>query len=205
MSKIPKRLLIVVPIIIFAVLVTLILKTKPTEFPISLLNSKNLLTVIFPNFSPPYVQISPQISRAATPTPGLYVVMTFYGWVDNDPPGKNIAFPKSRYPSSLHNQAGGIGTYSDPVTIAVKEGRWPPGTKMYVPILQKYGIVEDICANCNEDHIDVWMESNTDFRRELLSCERRYTKENTGLEINPLTNRPVSVILFFDFNTGKCN
>jgi hypothetical protein len=36
--------------------------------------------------------------------------VTFYGWVDNSPPGAGIAHP------CIHNHAGGVGTYSNPVT-----------------------------------------------------------------------------------------
>src|SRR5579872_6680363 len=38
--------------------------------------------------------------------------VTFYGWVDNSPPGAAIAHP------CIHNTAAGVGTYSNPVTFA---------------------------------------------------------------------------------------
>jgi hypothetical protein len=37
--------------------------------------------------------------------------LTFYGWPDNDPPGNAIAYPHSRFPSAVHDNAGGTGTY----------------------------------------------------------------------------------------------
>jgi len=66
----------------------------------------------------------------------LNVMVTFYGWPDNDPPSDIIAYPKSDYPSCVHNHAGGNGTYEDPITVAVitkdNGGNWEPGTRMYL-------------------------------------------------------------------------
>src|SRR5579871_7032789 len=38
--------------------------------------------------------------------------LTFYGWVDNTPPSPDIAH------GCIHKVAGGVGTYSNPVTYA---------------------------------------------------------------------------------------
>lgn len=133
----------------------------------------------------------------------LYV--TFYGFVDNDPPGKTIAFPHNYYPSALHNIASGTGTYSDPVTLAVKNNQWNVGTRMYVPYLKKYFIVEDICASCSENQIDVWMESDGSHESELLACENKWTKSVAQVELNPPTGRSVNTTPFFDIVTGICN
>src|SRR5580693_6473343 len=40
--------------------------------------------------------------------------VTFYGWPDNDPPGKAIAHPV------IHQRAGGDGTYCNPTTFATE-------------------------------------------------------------------------------------
>lgn len=88
----------------------------------------------------------------------MQLKMTFYGWPDNAQRGDDIAYPIK------HQKAGGTGTYDDPITVAVvtqsNGGNWSPGTLMYVPSLQKYLIVEDECASCDKDQIDVWMNSN---------------------------------------------
>ncbi|MCB1155469.1 hypothetical protein KDL45_17550, partial [bacterium] len=69
---------------------------------------------------------------------------------DNTPRGSaRIARPV------VHRQAGGTGTYSDPVTVAVGHSKsggrsrmdFPAGTRFYFPRLQKYGIVEDVCGD----------------------------------------------------------
>jgi hypothetical protein len=70
--------------------------------------------------------------------------MTFYGYFDNSPPGTAIAHPV------LHSGAGGVGTFDDPITFAVApevQKQVPPGTKMYIPSLKKYFIMEDDCTS----------------------------------------------------------
>jgi hypothetical protein len=76
--------------------------------------------------------------------------LTGYSYWDNTPPGSAaIARPV------VHRQAGGKGTYKDPITLAVghvKRGRshtmdYPAGTRFYFPKLRKYAIVEDLCGD----------------------------------------------------------
>ncbi|KQN88722.1 hypothetical protein [Arthrobacter sp. Leaf69] len=55
----------------------------------------------------------------------------------------------------LHKKAGGTGTYADPVTIAVghslETGKdvldVPAGTRIYLPDVRRYFIVEDTCGD----------------------------------------------------------
>jgi len=70
--------------------------------------------------------------------------MTFYGYFDNSPPGTAIAHPV------LHSGAGGVGTFDDPITFAVApevQKQVPAGTKIYIPSLKKYFIMEDDCTS----------------------------------------------------------
>jgi|GEM_PF-688589 len=131
------------------------------------------------------------------------LTLTFYGYPDNDPPSTTIAYPK------IHQVAGGTGTYDDPVTVAIvtemKGGNWSPGTKMYVPSLKKYLIVEDECASCVPDQIDVWMDSNDTNPNEVLLCEKTWTpKQPVEVEIDPPVGREVITTPFFDISTGQC-
>src|SRR5262249_43801558 len=86
----------------------------------------------------------------------INVYQTMYGWPDNDPPGTAaIAHPV------LHQQAGGTGTYEDPITFASDPRDLPFGTIIYVPYLQKYFIAEDTCAEALKStsdpvQIDLW-------------------------------------------------
>lgn len=75
---------------------------------------------------------------------------TGYGYWDNTPAGSaTVSHPV------LHRTAGGTGTWADPVTVAVGHSitggvdtlDYPAGTRLYVPNLQKYLIVEDTCGD----------------------------------------------------------
>lgn len=84
------------------------------------------------------------------------VYTTAYTYFDNTPAGTaDIAYQRQYYPATIHNQAGGSGTYSDPITLAVGHvitgGRstpdFAPGTRFYFPDVRKYAIVEDVCGD----------------------------------------------------------
>jgi hypothetical protein len=78
--------------------------------------------------------------------------VTGYSYWDNTPAGTaEISH------GVIHSKAGGTGTYSDPITLAVGHAitggkdvlDYPAGTKFYLPYLQKYAIVEDTCGDGN--------------------------------------------------------
>ena len=86
----------------------------------------------------------------------LTIYLTGYSFWDNTPPGSAaIARPV------LHKRAGGVGTYKDPITIAVghriEDGvqslDFEPGTRFYLPNLRKYAIVEDVCGDGPEPQL----------------------------------------------------
>src|ERR1700709_2404500 len=59
----------------------------------------------------------------ADPSPNAAGPITFYAAADNDPAGsREIAFP------GLHREAGGTGTFADPLTFAAAKGVFKPGT-----------------------------------------------------------------------------
>jgi hypothetical protein len=78
------------------------------------------------------------------------VYVTGYTWFDNTPRGSASISDPVR-----HRTAGGAGTYSDPVTLAVGHtivgGRdvldLPAGTRLDLPHLRRYAIVEDTCGD----------------------------------------------------------
>jgi hypothetical protein len=78
------------------------------------------------------------------------VYVTGYTWFDNTPRGSALISHPER-----HRTAGGVGSFDDPVTVAVGhqlvDGRdvldLPAGTLLYLPHLQRYGIVEDTCGD----------------------------------------------------------
>jgi hypothetical protein len=131
------------------------------------------------------------VAAAAGSAIGVY--LTGYGWWDNSPPGSSaISNPV------IHRTAGGAGTYVDPVTAAVpyhcatEDGpgclHWPAGTRFYLPSLQRYLIVEDVCgddgpdscggddgAENNGDHLDAWVGGQVLSRSASDACENRIT------------------------------
>src|SRR5262245_49638808 len=63
----------------------------------------------------------------------LTVRVTLYGFPDNSPPGRTIDC------GQIHNQAGGTGTFDDPVTFATghdQDDVLPCGTVIYVPFMK---------------------------------------------------------------------
>ncbi len=124
--------------------------------------------------------------------------VTMYGWPDNDPPGAGIAYP------TLHSQAGGTGTYGNPITMASAPGEFTPGTKVYVPYLHKYFIMEDYCADATSEwqssiwHIDLWADGNSSSNvNQLLSAEYEHTRSSATVIINPNSNYSVDTTPFY--------
>ena len=132
--------------------------------------------------------------------------LTGYSYWDNTPRGsRQIARPV------VHRQAGGSGTYRDPVTLAVGHvkhgGRsvmdFPAGTRFYIPRLQKYAIVEDLCGDGNTPQYGpchsgynghVWLDIYVDGKNAGGQAANRCMRSLTGIQrviINPAPGRPV--------------
>ncbi len=134
----------------------------------------------------------------------LHGLITFYGFPDNSPPGTIIAFP------ILHDGAGGTGTVADPITFATDQREHKPGTRLYVPFLQKYFIMEDECAECDQDwsnghkrHVDLWVNSDADSDPQaVINCEDTLTQSRGTYIVNPSRNMPVDTTPLFDNNNG---
>jgi 3D (Asp-Asp-Asp) domain-containing protein len=146
---------------------------------------------------------------AAGTTMPVYV--TFYGWADNSPPGAAIAYPSGGAYPTLHQVAGGTGTYADPITFATDPTEFGPGTRVYVPFIQKYVVMEDSCGQCATDfttrkfHIDIWMNSSaSENASSLISCEDSWTRSQTDIELNPPATRSVTTAPLFDPSTNTC-
>src|SRR5215469_678621 len=77
---------------------------------------------------------------------------------NNSPPGAGIEYAKSYGYPTVHNLAGGTGTYSNPVTFASPLSQWKPGTRSYIPFFHMYFIKEDWCATCGTSvwRLDLW-------------------------------------------------
>ena len=157
---------------------------------------------------------SPSPSPVPTPTPpaggsSKKVEITYYGSYDNDPAGStDIAHPV------IHDEAGGTGTYDDPLTFASPAGSGPYswGQIIYVPSVQKYFIREDECATswtapdgCGPvSHVDLYIGNPSD-NKSVLACEEALTPGATaeiivdapdGLAVDP---KPL-----WNQSTGTC-
>lgn len=148
-------------------------------------------------------------AQPASTTSDMYV--TLYGALDNTPPGStDIAYPV------IHSQAGGTGTYDDPVTFATDKDELPVGTKVYYPYLKKYFIMEDDCTECDEDwtgqgpdggpnyrHIDLWAGDSEN--QAILSCENSLTQNGqVPVVVDPPSDETVDTTPIFDTSTNQC-
>lgn len=148
----------------------------------------------------PVITPKPTLSENSTS-----VYITYYGWNDNDPPGTAIAYPKSENQSSVHSAAGGVGTFDDPVTFAADPKVFSPGTKIYVPYIKKYILMEDSCAGCSgKKQIDIWAGGNGQNENKLLNCEETLTRNSETVMTNPANGLNVDTTPIFDATTTTC-
>jgi len=146
-----------------------------------------------------------------------HFLVTLYGWPDNSPPGADIAYPKSDGNPTIHNSAGGSGTYSNPITYATDKSELPVGTKVYYPYLHRYFIMEDDCVECDQDwtghgpdggpklyHIDLWIGGKGGNSSKVISCEDDLTQDSASVIVNPPSNEPVDTTPLYNSSTNKC-
>ena len=125
--------------------------------------------------------------------------ITGYGWPDNDPAGAAIAFPGE----ALHDQAGGTGTYQDPITFAGDPADTPVGTMIYVPTVQKYFVMEDTCESAMASKSDpVWVDlwvggSGSDDVNAIYDAESAITSSSAQIIVDPDPGLPVSLAPLF--------
>ena len=137
--------------------------------------------------------------------------LTMYGFPDNTPPSadiaagqgsSNITFPNNNVGQGIHTEAGGTGTYADPITFATSNTELWYGTEIYIPRFDKYFVAEDSCTECGQDmrgaapnnpdgtigpgpdggpgmiHFDLWVGGqNADWPNVIL-CEDALTLSN---------------------------
>jgi hypothetical protein len=138
--------------------------------------------------------------------------LTFYGWDDNTPPGTAIAYPMDGGFPTKHNAAGGVGSYTDPITMATSAAEIPIGTIVYVPFLKKYVVMEDDSNQCDMQwskmsqwHVVVWMNSDgTEMPPKLTMCEAHWAQTTTTIVIGPPSGLAVDTTPLFDPSTNAC-
>jgi hypothetical protein len=135
----------------------------------------------------------------------LTIWLTGYSWQDNTPPGSSIVGEPV-----LHKEAGGNGTFADPITVAVPGHQgamdWQPGTKFYLPTVQRYVIVEDSGAAKapagTQTHLDMWIAGSDGTKQQTDDCASEFTGR-VPARVNPPDNLPVLAGPIFA--GGKCN
>lgn len=160
--------------------------------------------------TPPPATTTPPVPPVVPPTvpsteTTLTAFITGYGYPDNTPANSaNISHP------ILHSKAGGIGTYTDPITVAVGHSiingkdilDYPAGTKFYIPNLRRYFIVEDTCGDgatpqngpCHTGYpsgtttwLDIWVGGVGATKTSVIACEEAITGNFTVIK-NPASN-----------------
>jgi len=138
-----------------------------------------------------------------TPT-SVSDTVTFYGWPDNTPPGAAIAHPV------IHATAGGVGSYCDPTTFATEptsaeNALIPYGTRIYVPLVDKYFIREDDCTasgpsvgdgndGCYGVWTDLWIGGTATTKTSaVVNCEDALTPSAAQIIVlHPTSNEEVN-------------
>jgi len=100
----------------------------------------------------------------------------------------------------LHKDAGGSGTFADPITVASPGSggsmEWRPGTKFYLPSVKRYVIVEDSGASRPpagaDTHLDMWIGGQDGTLAATNACEDTLTGRVPAV-LNPPANLPVIV------------
>jgi hypothetical protein len=153
---------------------------------------------------------------AAATSTTLNPLVTLYGWPDNSPPGDAIAYPQDGGYPTIHNAAGGTGTYQDPITFATDQAELPIGTIVYYGYLHRYFIMEDDCTACDEDwtgagpdggpgfyHIDLWVGGEGGNTNDVINCEDSLTQTGSVI-VDPPSNEPVDTTPLFNSSTNSC-
>jgi hypothetical protein len=152
-----------------------------------------------------FATMADHAAPASASTSRTYYV-TLYGWPDNSPPGGAIAYP------TLHSTAGGTGTFANPITFATDRSELAPGTKVYYPFLKRYFIMEDDCAQCDQDwtgggshkfHIDLWVGGQGGNTNKVLACEDALTRSGTVI-VDPPSTEPVTSGSLFNSSANTC-
>ena len=124
----------------------------------------------------------------------MTVFLTGYSYWDNTPPASAIIGRPV-----IHTIPAGIGTYDDPVTLAVGwriDGSevsedFPPGTRFYIPRLRKYAIVEDLCGDGAKPqggpcHVGwagyPWLDIYVDGSTRTAEISQRCMEKLTGIQ-----------------------
>ena len=119
--------------------------------------------------------------KRATDYSGQETQLTFFGYPDNcDSTGcyySETAYQCSNPDGSSRNGAQGDGSYNNPLSVAFQPGdNFQQCGIIYMAYLQKFGILDGLCASCDTNHLDIWIDSScSDDASNVCSCEDSLT------------------------------
>ncbi|CAF1375986.1 unnamed protein product, partial [Didymodactylos carnosus] len=136
--------------------------------------------------------LSPQFENMTT----IKASITAYGWNDNFPPSAKNAFPKKAGHPTLYDESTvGDGSYSYPISFASNPKALPIGTRIYLPYLRKYFILDDYSEaatikwnNEQKHHIVLWLGRQGAER--VHECRLKLAREDTEIFVNPEEHLP---------------
>jgi hypothetical protein len=85
----------------------------------------------------------------------------------------------------------------------VKAGWLTSGTIIYVSELHKYYVVEDSCADCSTNWVDLYMSNSV--QQGVIACEDKYTGDDSArhtIIINPPSTLAVDSALLYTDSAG---
>lgn len=118
---------------------------------------------------------------------------TGFSYFDNSPPSSAEICC-----ATVHQKAGGTGTFEDPITVAVPGSggqgmQHPAGTRLYYAKIKRYGVVEDSGASkMSKPHFDWWVAGQGFSKSSSEKC----MSDITGVApiiVNPVAGLPVTV------------
>lgn len=145
--------------------------------------------------APPSPSSAPPSSVAPPVNNEVRVGISAFSWFDNDPPGVS----PTDHPV-LHQTDGGQGTFADPITASVSgdEGHlsFPAGTKLYLPSLQRYIIVEDAGQPPGPPGtvaaLSIWIDGQGGAPADVNNCEDAVTGSGKVVaDVNPAPDEKV--------------
>lgn len=115
--------------------------------------------------------------------------LTGYSYFDNTPAGSAEICC-----GVIHETAGGTGTFADPITTAVPGSgssmEYKAGTRLYVPKLQSYFIVEDSGASGSGNRFDLYVDGEGFDESDSNACMESFTGETPAI-LNPADGKTV--------------
>jgi hypothetical protein len=174
-----------------------VLPSRPTTPPPTTITVHRPVTTRTVTAAPAPGRESQTVTSTSAAPEGTSGLVTFYSARDKSPVGSLLI----AFPTVLHGLAGGSGRYDDPVTFAAAPGTFAPGTRIYVSDLERYFVLEDLCASCGGTHIELWTGSALDDG--IRTCAAQLGAQEIGSYlVDPPRGLPVAAGPLYD--GGQC-